>query len=245
VSRMKHVELMCELMIAAHQGDVQNKKTAVDTLMRSQEAFTDRQVKIARTRTQTALNRLLKMFPSIKQTRFTQLSDFYSLAVLIQKFETEKLILTEKRRNRLAAEILTAFSNRVDDLKHRAKLFNVVKDDDAMYRDYARTVSEGTDRLSQRKAREATLRALLEPLFERKDEKRGFTPEQRRVLWNSTAEKRCKECNKRLTWDDFTIDHIQPYSKGGRSLLDNAAIMCRKHNSAKGNRRRRKRSSHR
>ena len=185
------------------------------------------------------------MFPNIKQTRFTQLSDFYSLAVLIQKFETEKLILTEKRRNHLAAEILTAFSIRVDDLKHRAKLFNVVKDDDAMYRDYARTVSEGTDRLSQRKAREATLRALLEPLFERKDEKRGFSPEQRRVLWNSTAEKRCEECGKKLTWDDFTIDHIQPYSKGGRSELDNAAIMCREHNSAKGNRRKRKRRSRR
>jgi hypothetical protein len=30
----------------------------------------------------------------------------------------------------------------------------------------------------------------------------------------------------------------RPHSKGGRSQLENAALMCRKHNSKKGNRRR-------
>jgi len=38
-----------------------------------------------------------------------------------------------------------------------------------------------------------------------------------------------------LTWDDFTIDHIDPHSKGGRSEIENASLLCRKHNSAKGN----------
>ncbi|MBC7816953.1 MAG: HNH endonuclease, partial [Planctomycetaceae bacterium] len=40
----------------------------------------------------------------------------------------------------------------------------------------------------------------------------------------------------KLSWDDFTIDHIKPHSKGGASRLENAALMCRHHNSAKGNR---------
>ncbi|MGD0778143.1 MAG: HNH endonuclease signature motif containing protein [Candidatus Solibacter sp.] len=39
-----------------------------------------------------------------------------------------------------------------------------------------------------------------------------------------------------LTWDNFTIDHIKPYSKGGRTELDNADLMCRSCNAAKGNR---------
>ena len=38
---------------------------------------------------------------------------------------------------------------------------------------------------------------------------------------------------------DHNIDHINPHSKGGKSRLENAALICRKHNSAKGNRRRR------
>ena len=40
-----------------------------------------------------------------------------------------------------------------------------------------------------------------------------------------------------LTWDNFTADHIDPHSKGGQTKLGSAALMCREHNSAKGNRR--------
>ncbi|WP_375143987.1 HNH endonuclease [Bradyrhizobium sp. Ash2021] len=47
-------------------------------------------------------------------------------------------------------------------------------------------------------------------------------------------------CAAKLTWDDFTIDHIDPYSRGGRSQLENAALMCRRHNSSKGNRKNRR-----
>ncbi|MBK6407914.1 MAG: HNH endonuclease [Holophagales bacterium] len=44
-------------------------------------------------------------------------------------------------------------------------------------------------------------------------------------------------CGRRLGWDDFTADHVRPFSRGGRTVLSNAALLCRKHNSAKGNRR--------
>lgn len=40
-----------------------------------------------------------------------------------------------------------------------------------------------------------------------------------------------------LGWHNFTIDHVDPHSKGGRSTLDNAALMCGPCKSAKGNRR--------
>jgi 5-methylcytosine-specific restriction endonuclease McrA len=59
-----------------------------------------------------------------------------------------------------------------------------------------------------------------------------------RILWNTAANRVCSTCSCRLTWEDFTIDHINPHSKGGRSLLENVALMCRKHNSKKGNKRR-------
>ena len=80
---------------------------------------------------------------------------------------------------------------------------------------------------------------MLEPIFERKDLKRGFTSEQRRVLWNSTDPKKCAnpECQKRLTWANFTIDHTKPWSRGGRTDLKNAKIFCKSCNSSKGNRR--------
>ena len=96
-----------------------------------------------------------------------------------------------------------------------------------------------TDDVNQRRKREQLLDSILRSLFATKDAQRGFSAEQRRIMWNTSTNRVCAYdgCTTKLTWDDFTIDHIDPHSKGGRTRLDNAALMCRKHNSAKGNRR--------
>ncbi|MBA5862078.1 MAG: hypothetical protein GDA65_05150 [Nitrospira sp. CR1.1] len=63
---------------------------------------------------------------------------------------------------------------------------------------------------------------------------RGFTIEQRRLLWHSEERKRCPKCKVPLNWNNFTIDHIKPHALGGKSHLSNAALMCRECNSRKG-----------
>jgi 5-methylcytosine-specific restriction endonuclease McrA len=235
VSRMKHVELMCELTVSAHNEDVINKKAALDRVMDS-GSISGRQLERASQVVVSGLNRLKQMFPSLRQSRFHQLSDFYSLTVLIQKFERERLILTDRKRNRLAWDILVAFSNGVDEVSLLHKKAKSIKPEQELYREYMLTVREGTDELNNRRKREQILRGLLETLFERKDSARHFSPEQRRILWNTTTVRKCVECGKRLTWEDFTIDHIDPYSKGGRTRLENAALMCGRCNSVKRDR---------
>ena len=59
--------------------------------------------------TKATLNRVKRMFPKIKGTRLAKLTDFYSLAVLVGKFEQEGLILTDPKRNRVW-EMLKAFA---------------------------------------------------------------------------------------------------------------------------------------
>ncbi len=83
---------------------------------------------------------------------------------------------------------------------------------------------------------EKILRALLAGLFENKDEHRSFSPEQRRLIWHSDGTKRCSYpgCGAKLDWTNFTIDHIKPFSRGGRTAVGNATLMCKKHNSKKG-----------
>jgi 5-methylcytosine-specific restriction endonuclease McrA len=98
---------------------------------------------------------------------------------------------------------------------------------------------QATDEYGQRKARGAILKGLLGSLFAKKDSQRGFTSEQRRLLWNSSTTRKCESCGRVLSWSDFTLDHIDPHSKGGRSRIENAALMCRSCNSSKGNRRKR------
>lgn len=237
IARMRHVELMCELMISIHQGDVINKKAALDRVMES-NSFSPAQTRKAKAKTIKALNRLRRMFPSLSQTRFRQVSDFYSLVVLIARFEDEGLILTDRQRNRYASEIIDAFSRGVDEARERQRKARSLKAGQESYRDYLLTVLLNTDDVTQRRNRELILRGLLQSIFERRDPKRTFSPEQRRILWHSSVERKCSLCGQPVTWSDFTVDHINPHSKGGRTQLINAALTHRRCNSAKGNKRR-------
>jgi len=237
ISRMKHVELICELMLSTQKGDPINKKSALNNIM-ADSGVDMRQVGRGVRLTITALNRIRRMFPKLYSTRFVKVTDFYTLTTLIAKFEQEGLILTDTRHNRLAWDILNVFSNKVDELREKLKKAQTVGTEQDLYRQYLLTVMQGTDEVNQRRLRESILRGLLESLFAKKDAQRGFSEFQRRIIWNTTADRRCQnpKCNKRLAWDDFTIDHIDPYAKGGRSRLDNAALMCRSCNSSKGKR---------
>lgn len=239
ISRMKHVELMCELMLSLDRGDVLNKKTALDQVMRT-KSLNGRQLRKAAQMVTTTLKRIRKMFPQLKTTRLRQVTDFYTLAVLIGKFEREGLILTDSRRNRLAWDLLLAFTTKVDEVRELQRRMKGTSPGQELYRDYLGTVLQATDEINQRRKREEILSGILRSLFARKDSQRGFTGEQRRIIWNTSANRSCVHpgCGKKLTWDDFTIDHIKPYAKGGPSRLGNAALMCQVHNSSKGNRER-------
>ena len=239
IARMKHVELLCEIMLSLIQGDVLNKKTALDRVM-STTSFDGRQLGKASRMATTTLNRIRRIFPKLRTTRLRQVTDFYTLAVLIGKFEQERLILTDRKRNTLAWDLLQAFVTNVDHVRELQRTVKGARPDQELYREYLLTVSQMTDDVTQRRKREQILRGILETVFASKDGQRGFTPEQRRILWNTSVNRTCSHpgCKRKLSWEDFTIDHINPHSKGGKSKLENAALMCRAHNSAKGNRRR-------
>lgn len=233
-ARRKHIELMCELMLAAHQGGPSNKKSAIDRIMKAD--ITQKQAENAAKATNAAMKRVWQLLPDIKSTRFAKLADFYTLVVLLQGFAREGLALANKRSLRLAGDILRLFGTGVDRLIDKQKKLEGSKPADALYREYLFTVKEGTDALSNRQARARILDSLIRPLFEVKDAKRIFTPEQRRILWNTTEARRCKVCKKALTWDDFQMDHVIAHSKGGKTDLKNAALLCATHNAKKGNR---------
>jgi 5-methylcytosine-specific restriction endonuclease McrA len=106
-----------------------------------------------------------------------------------------------------------------------------------VYVDYLASIQEGTDKLQNRKRRAEILRDLLAPVFSRKDDQRRFSPEIRRILWNTAKRKRCSVCNQALDASSFHIDHIKAHSRGGRTVLRNAALICPACNIRKGARR--------
>jgi len=88
------------------------------------------------------------------------------------------------------------------------------------------------------------LNGLLEGLFEQKDSRRVFSVVQRRLLWNSEEARVCSQCETPLAWSNFHVDHVKAHSRGGRTSLENAALICGPCNSSKGARRQATRRPH-
>lgn len=235
VARMKHVELACELIASIHTDQLLNKKTALDKII-SGEAINNKALRRCKVNFIRTINLLKKVFPDLRSTRFAYSAEFYSLFMMIHQLDKNKLILTDKKRNQQAQKLLGWLSNGVDELRGQISKGKGTRPEQQLFANYLFTTRGDSDSSTTRNRRADVLQQLFSGLFEKKDENRGFNAEQRRLLWNSEEIRKCKSCNNKLTWENFTIDHIKPYALGGRSELTNAALMCQSCNSRKGKR---------
>lgn len=235
ISRMKHVELVCELMSSIHSKGLINKKKALDGIIGGQSAD-QRTLRKVVPETVRILNLVKRMFPDLRTTRFANSADFYSLFVLIWEMDRDGCIMSNANRNRQAQKLLVWLSNGVGTVRQQLRKAEGASPDQRLFADYYLTIQGDTDSLATRQRRAEILKKVLGGLFEKKDSQRGFTIEQRRLLWHSEERKLCARCRTPLSWTNFTIDHIKPHTLGGKSVLKNAALMCRTCNSRKGKR---------
>lgn len=235
IGRMKGTELFAELLMSIHNAGPINKKTALDRAIGNDNINGNTLSRLSREFIST-INLLKRMFPDLKQTRLHNSAEFYTLFLLVWEMDKEKFVLTEKRRNRVAFELLRKLSTGVDELRDSLRKAIPAKPAQRLYSDYLLTVQGDTDSSANRERRREILRGLLLSLFERKDDKRTFSPEQRRIIWNRDEKRLCAKCGKPLTWDDFSVDHIIAHAKGGKTILKNADPMHRRCNSSKGSR---------
>lgn len=235
LDRMKGTELVSELLMSIHQGGIINKKTALDRAIGNDSVNGNTLSRVSREFVST-LNELRRLFPELHQTRFRRTVDYYSLFMIVWEMRKQEFVLADRRLNKVASRMLRKLSNGVDELRVQLKKAKVPKGTPQIYSDYLLTVQGDTDSSANRQRRREILAGLLFSLFDYKDDKRMFSPEQRRVIWNSDDKRNCAnpKCRRPLKWDDFTIDHIVAWIKGGRTTLKNAQLMCRRCNSRKG-----------
>lgn len=71
------------------------------------------------------------------------------------------------------------------------------------------------------------------------DPKRLFSQDDKRELIRQATpvdgKYKCAICEHYFTDDELTVDHIIAWSKGGRTVLSNAQLLCRPCNSRKNN----------
>ena len=233
ISRLKHIELICELLVSIKEQGPINKKQALDNLIGGQR-ITDRQLSQCYREFVYTINLLKRMFPDLRTTRFAKSVDFYSLFLLIWEMNKQGNILTDPKRNQQARQLLVWFSSGVDEVRQQLRKAEGAKPEQSLFRDYLLTIQGSTDSSLNRKRRADILRSVFGGLFEKKDIQRTFTAEQRRLMWHSDERKKCGRCKSVLSWSNFSIDHIKAHSRGGKSDLSNAALMCIPCNSQKG-----------
>jgi 5-methylcytosine-specific restriction endonuclease McrA len=234
IDRMKGTELFSELLMSICQCGLINKKTALDRGIGNDSVNGNTLNRVVGEFTHT-MNVIKKMFPTLKQTRLSNSAEFYSLFMFLWQMDREGMVLTDRRRNRMAFELIRRLSTGVDELRDQYRQAKAAKPRPP-YSDYLLTVQGDTDSAATRERRQIILNGLLKPIFERKDAKRIFSSEQRRILWNTDTKRKCSSCHRNLTWDDFTVDHVFAHVRGGKTRLENAQLMCRSCNSRKGGR---------
>ena len=74
------------------------------------------------------------------------------------------------------------------------------------------------------------------PDVELKDDQRLFTHEQRLAIYRRDGGicKATLKCEgEKCEWDNWAADHVKPWSKGGKTTVENGQVSCSACNSAK------------
>ncbi len=101
--------------------------------------------------------------------------------------------------------------------------------------DYIDAFKAGGVRKNIEKRNEVYTNRLFREIIslETKDNKRLFDQNQKIVMWRRDNGK-CGECDRRVEFKDMHADHVKPYSKGGKTTVENGQTLCAKCNLNKG-----------
>ena len=134
----------------------------------------------------------------------------------------------------MAFSLLRKLSTEVDKLREQLRKARPGRVQQRLYQEYLLTVQGDTDSSANRAT--ADLEGPSVDAVRAQGEKRTFSIEQRRILWNSDQQALCSGCRKPIAWNDVSVDHVRAYTRGGRTSLPNAQLMHRRCNSSKGGR---------
>jgi hypothetical protein len=219
ITRMKHVELTCELMASVVAGGPLNKKKALDEII-SGRPVDGKKLAACRSTFVRIANLVGKMFPRLRETRFANAVDYYTLFLLVWELDRRGCVLNNPTRNRQAEHLLLWLTLGVDEVRQQQRKAVGATTDQSLFADYLMTIQGDTDSQATRERRANMLSGLLAGLFEHKDERRAFSAEQRRIIWHADGTKRCAYpgCGVVLNWTNFTIDTLSPSQKAAELL---------------------------
>jgi 5-methylcytosine-specific restriction endonuclease McrA len=241
-------EFILELCTAIHFNSYSNRRIKLVELL-SRHKWTRTEISKIRKVFIKIISWIHAIFPkdSIMHTRFKNKSDFYSLFIVLVKFLNEGYVSDDGKSNRIAGNFLLEFSKHIQKLDPKIKAFDSpeLSSSERKLLSYVISTKQSTDDINNREIRHNYLISILRGGFIlKKDAKRIFDQNVKDFLWTEITQKqknpKCpnplknKKCKKHLTYDYAQVDHKHPWSKGGKTTLRNAQLICSSCNSSKG-----------
>jgi hypothetical protein len=163
IRRMGDIEFVSELLIGVIHGPQGGSPTIIDGYYKQYEDYEEEfpSQRRAERLFGATLGTVQSVLPEIKQTRWGNKTDFYTLFVVIAKLlKTSELPVSKSAQVRKS---LIAFAVKVDErlADEKVKVENEVIE-------YVRAVEKGANDKARRAARHAILVALMEPFFKAK-----------------------------------------------------------------------------
>ncbi len=137
IRRMKDVEFISTLFISMMNG-IQDKTKEVDNYYQSyEESFSDKD--ILKNKFQSIEQTIIELLPNIKDTRWRNKSDFYTLFMVLSNIKDEKKYIPKKDYKKVQKE-LERFSEEVSLATQKGVTKKISKE----VRDYANAVTKST-----------------------------------------------------------------------------------------------------
>lgn len=223
IRRMVDVEFVSELLISLLHGIQPKEPDLIDKYYGLYDVKFDEK-NATKNKFLRVKSKIDEIIGELKSTRWHDKLNYYSLFVAFSDL-IENYYFPEDRITNMRAE-LEDFSRALDDEGITSTPY--VK----KYHDAQLTRRANKD---SREIKKTVLRSLLIPHLIVKDSKRGFNDEERRIFWEYSKEKKCGICGKEVKWETYSLDHISPHSKGGKTEFKNAQIAHISCNSSKSN----------
>lgn len=223
IKRMKDHRFITECLVSMLRG-ITDKDKEHENVIKEYETWDDESVEDYYSR----FKKIYKLISNnifkgdIRTTRYNSLSGFISL---FEYFHDQIY-----NRNR------SLDSNQYEIILENLKWLGTNNNPDGfgVGKKWYDVTQQGGDTIQKRKDRKEILESLLNSTLIEKDPRRNFSEQERKLMWESTLEKRCGISGKIIeSYDDYDLDHIKPHNKGGLTTLSNSQITLSKENRSK------------
>lgn len=223
IRRMIDVEFVSDLLISLLHGIQPKDPNLLDKFYGLYDAKFEERNDI-KTKFVKVKSKIEEILGDLKPTRWHDKLNYYSLFVAFSDL-MDNYYFPEERIPNIRAE-----------LENFSKLLTTENFSVPYVKIYYEAQLTRRANKESRMAKTTVLRNLLIPHLIAKDSKRDFNEEERRIFWELSKDKKCGVCKKDVKWEEYSLDHIIPHSKGGKTELKNAQITHKPCNSSKNNR---------